>query len=332
MQRLVVIGLAGMLLLTGCLPQPEQEAVRPYPRDTLEGVENLLMAATKLVLVHPLATAEEGQSNPEAKALATSIFAELEQAAKNLPMILDEYREILDPREAGLVDRACRDLVSLLNTSMQLDAECTETRTEDMYLESAGENAKNPEGLIADVHIAGLMRVTNEALNLVRAIEATGAEAATPYDQIVGRTVRMQVLNAGRPARLMHQLIRSMPIHDAWIVSSERQSYGFALSLADLKPLFDLHERSITSEADYSWTNNKFDKVSDLDSAVVEKLENAYIGSWEAIDEGEETVDYEFYEVSALQVYNLSVELHEALEALKSDTKAYIIKANAIDR
>lgn len=328
MQRLVIVGLAGILLLTGCLPQSQQGEVRPYPRDTLEGVESLLMAATKLVLVHPLATAEEGQSNPEAKALATSIFEELAQASKNLPVILDGYREILDPREAGLVDRACRGLVSLLNTSMQLDAECTETRTEDMHLEDAGENSENPEDLIADVHIADLMRVTNEALKLVRAIEATGAEAATPYDQIVARTVRMQVLNAGRPARLMHQLIRSMPVHDAWIVSSERQSYGFVLSMADLKPLYDLHEHSITSGSDHSWRNNKFDKVSDLDSAVVEKLENAYIGSWEAIDEGEETVDYDFYEVSALQVYNLSVELHEALEALKSDTKTYI-KTNA---
>lgn len=321
MQRLMVIGLAGIMLLTGCLPQLQQMQTRPYPRDALEGVENLFLAATKLVLVHPVAFVKNGQPNPEAVALATSIFADLEQAAKDLPVVLDEYMETLDPREAGLVERACHELVNLLINDLQLDAECTETSSEDMHLDDTGENAGSPEDLLTDVHITNLMRLGNETLQLIRAIEVTGADAATPHDQVVGHVLRMQLLNAGRPARMMGYLINSTPVHEVWIGSSERHDFGFTLSLADLKPLYDLHIEPFITGTDYSWQNDKFNKISNLNDAVREMLENAIIGSWEAVDEGEETVEYDFYEVSALQVYNLSVELHEALEALKNEAK-----------
>lgn len=328
MFRFVVLGLAGILLLAGCLPETKEET-RAYPRETIEVADAVLSAANKLVLIQPFTSAENPKPFPEAKTLALSIFTELEQATKAMVPVVEAYEQTLTSREARLIRSKHNDLLSRLSEDMHIEAIEPNVNSNNMSLGNPNEQPATPGEILADVHIAKLARIANQALRLYIAIEATAIEVATPYDRMIGLMARMQMLNAVRPGRLMSPLIQSRPAPDPFIAMSERQSYGFGLFYAEIEPFNSLYHDTISPDSSPFKVFSKLERVSELDDAVNEKLTNAYVASLDAVEDGEDMIDYELYEVSALQIYNLSVELHEAIEELKQDAKNYLQKPYA---
>lgn len=320
MQRQVIIGLAGLVLLTACLPQLQQDD-DPYPREALEATESLLMATNKLALIHPMVSVEDHPHNEEAKSLATSLYFEMEDAAKTMAPVVEHYGQSQPLSEQLMINFALQKLLSGLSESFYI-------KTAQSGLSSLSMSLPNPmhssDATVADFHAGQFVDISNRALGVLRAIEVTAVNNETPHDRIVSLLIRIQSFSAARSGALIQNVLHSQPVDDIELATADKYSLGVTFMHSELEPLQTIYGKTAPPESSSSLANRRLAEVMEINDMFVGQLYEAYDLSVEAVEYNEKTVDFESYEISALQLYNWLIEFHETIEVLKADAKAQL--------
>ncbi|MBO6505178.1 MAG: hypothetical protein JJ850_10335 [Kordiimonadaceae bacterium] len=328
MPRLMVIGLAGIMLLTGCLPQL-QEKHAPYPHEVLSATRAVIDAANQLTLIHPFLRSENHLPSPKVRDRANIAFATLEEASVQLVPLVETYMESVQFPRSAPIDAALSELTGHLQSRLGIRAKRKVEDTGSMALPEPGSGPSISNFELDEVRSRTVYQTANLALQLMLVVEANALNSEQPHDRMISLVTKIQTSNAVRSIAALNALIGAELVNFTASSSADGHRFIIATLFAELKPIYQVFGEKDSTSLFPSLDSEQIDTLISMDEEIAMRLFEIFDLSLEAEEEGRETVDYAEWEITPIGFYNRLVAFDEALEAFKAQINTSRLQAES---
>lgn len=343
MQRLMVIGLAGILALAGPSAWAQEEApteveapagTEPllvsnelvYPKEIISAQDELLISLSKFAIVHPLVASKNEEPVEQAVALANKIHQDITDTANQLHPLMQKHLLKTGPDEDEL-EKAYEAWASALSTQLGIQLPVPKPEPNDsMLLPSGDQSSPSKINGPSDIDRRDVREVINSTQHLRQVTILQAFEARSPHNRMAELAIDVLVNHGVQSGVAMQTLISKKPM--------DGNDQAILMGLTTLNNSA-IQELSILT--DFDWKYARLPSVADIAAGSPDKRLTNVLYDFEdelyaiidtsiiAIEDGD-TSDLE-YEYSVVEYYNMFVLIQQGIEAYYNE----VLKNDAME-